>query len=72
MLGWLDGHWSTPISGYISTLEALEEVKPDITLPGHGIPNDASQTMEAISIGIENLKRILEDPCLKTMFAINW
>lgn len=72
MLGWLDGHWSTPISGYIKTLEALLEVKPDTTLPGHGIPNDTAQTQEAISVGIGNLKKIIDNPTLKTMFAISW
>jgi glyoxylase-like metal-dependent hydrolase (beta-lactamase superfamily II) len=70
MLGWLDGHWSAPITTYVATLERLLALEPDVMLPGHGIPNDRATAADAIRAGIKNLKRILDDPDLFIMFAI--
>lgn len=71
MLGWLDGHWSTSITRYIKTLKRLRLVRPDVTLPGHGIPNDGLTTRDAIASGIGNLKRIIDNPETMIMFAVS-
>jgi hydroxyacylglutathione hydrolase len=70
MLGWLDGYWSAPITTYKETLGKLLILETDKLLPGHGIPNDKTETENAIEVALKNLQRLLDDPDLNIMFAL--
>jgi hydroxyacylglutathione hydrolase len=70
MLGWLDGHWSAPITTFKETLKKLLFLDIDILLPGHGVPNDKTETENSIEVGLNSLQRLLDDPDLFIMFPL--
>ncbi len=71
MLGWLDRHWSTPVSTYVKTLRRLARLKVDMLLPGHGLPNDAEDARSGIAKGIKNLQRLMADGDLFILVALD-
>lgn len=70
MLGWLDRHWSTPVSTYVKTLRKLGRLNVDLMLPGHGLPNDADNARSGIAKGIKNLQRLMADRDLFILVAL--
>jgi glyoxylase-like metal-dependent hydrolase (beta-lactamase superfamily II) len=70
MLGWLDGHWSAPLSVYVASLRRLLRLKPDVMLTGHGISNDAATATGTMKAGIRKLRRIADDMELLIMFPL--
>lgn len=70
MLGWLDGHWSAPITTYKETLNKLLILNTDMLFPGHGIPNGMTDMENAIDMALKSLQRLLDDPDLNIMFPL--
>jgi len=70
MVGWLDRHWSSPMSVYVETLKRLGEMGVEMLLPGHGIPNDSAETASAIRHAIANIERLTSDADLFVMVAL--
>jgi glyoxylase-like metal-dependent hydrolase (beta-lactamase superfamily II) len=70
-LGWLDGHWSDGLTTYVKSLRKLQRLNIDITLPGHGVPQDKKTTRAALEAGIASLKRVLDDEDLFVMFSVS-
>lgn len=69
MLGWIDYHWSAPLTTYIETLDALLELDCDLMLPGHGVASDKAAAADGIRKGQEHIRHILDDRELFTLFA---
>jgi glyoxylase-like metal-dependent hydrolase (beta-lactamase superfamily II) len=70
MLGWLDRHWSTPVSTYVKTLDGLAAIDIDVLLPGHGIPNDGETAKAAIARARANLERLMADRDIFMLVAL--
>ena len=70
MLGWLDGHWSAPLTTYQASLKRLIDLEPGLLLPGHGVPHDAPTAVDAMQCGIRNIQKVLDDPDLFVMFTV--
>jgi len=70
MLGWLDGHWSAPVSQYVESIKRLEALNADLLLPGHGMVNNKAVAAEGLREGRKRLQRLLDDRELFIMFAL--
>lgn len=70
MLGWLDGHWSAPVSTYVKSMDKLAALKADLMLPGHGMPNDKATMARGLKAGRKRLQGLLDDRDLFIMFAL--
>jgi len=70
MLGWLDGHWSAPLTTYQASLRRLIDLEPDLLMPGHGVHHDAETAVDAMQCGIRNIQKVLDDPDLFVMFTV--